>query len=61
MNSAAPRSPLRFTKMHGIGNHFVVLDCRERPFDLDSAEIRRLGDRHFGVGFDQLLTIEPTD
>ncbi|MGA8278310.1 MAG: diaminopimelate epimerase [Rhodanobacteraceae bacterium] len=50
---------LRFTKMHGCGNDFVVLDCRDRPFMLDRARIRRLGDRHFGVGFDQLLSIEP--
>jgi diaminopimelate epimerase len=45
--------------MHGLGNDFVIVDCRERPFALDAAAIRRLGDRHFGVGFDQLLTIEP--
>ncbi len=50
---------LRFSKMHGIGNDFVLIDCRTRPFDLDSADIRRLGDRHTGVGFDQLLSIEP--
>lgn len=45
--------------MHGLGNDFVVVDCRARPLALDAAAIRRLGDRHFGVGFDQLLTIEP--
>ncbi|UXI70614.1 diaminopimelate epimerase [Tahibacter amnicola] len=45
--------------MHGIGNDFVVIDCRDRPLGLDAAAIGRLGDRHFGVGFDQLLTIEP--
>lgn len=50
---------LRFSKMHGIGNDFVVLDCRERPFALDTAQIRALGDRHTGVGFDQLLSVEP--
>ena len=50
---------LSFSKMHGLGNDFVVVDCRERPLALDAAAIRRLGDRHFGVGFDQLLTIEP--
>ncbi len=49
---------LPFSKMHGIGNDFVVIDCRERALALDTAAIRRLGDRHFGVGFDQLLTIE---
>lgn len=50
---------LHFTKMHGIGNDFVVLDCRTQPFALSAAEIARIGDRHRGVGFDQLLTIEP--
>jgi diaminopimelate epimerase len=49
---------LRFSKMHGLGNDFVVVDCRDAALGLDVAAIRRLGDRHFGVGFDQLLTIE---
>lgn len=49
---------LRFSKMHGLGNDFVIVDCRERPLALDVQAIRTLGDRHFGVGFDQLLTIE---
>lgn len=44
--------------MHGLGNDFVVVDCRTRPLALDAAAIRRFGDRHFGVGFDQLLTVE---
>jgi diaminopimelate epimerase len=48
-----------FSKMHGLGNDFVILDCRVQPA-LDASAIRRLGDRHFGVGFDQLLTIEPS-
>ena len=50
---------LRFWKMHGIGNDFVVVDCRERPLGLSAAQIAHIGDRHRGVGFDQLLTIEP--
>ncbi|HSX60592.1 MAG TPA: diaminopimelate epimerase [Tahibacter sp.] len=50
---------LPFSKMHGIGNDFVVVDCRARALPLDTAAIARLGDRHLGVGFDQLLTIEP--
>jgi diaminopimelate epimerase len=57
--SAASPQRLRFTKMHGIGNDFVVVDARTQPFDLTVAEIRHVGDRHTGVGFDQLLTIEP--
>jgi diaminopimelate epimerase len=50
---------LHFSKMHGIGNDFVVLDCRQHDFPLDAAQIRALGDRHTGVGFDQLLSVEP--
>jgi diaminopimelate epimerase len=50
---------LHFSKMHGIGNDFVVLDCRDEAFPLDVAQIRALGDRHTGVGFDQLLSVEP--
>lgn len=45
--------------MHGIGNDFVMLDCRERPMALDGAQIRALGNRRTGVGFDQLISIEP--
>jgi diaminopimelate epimerase len=51
---------LSFAKMHGIGNDFVVLDCRRAPFPLDVAQIRALADRHTGVGFDQLLSVEPS-
>ena len=54
-----PLQLLPFSKMHGAGNDFVVIDCRERPLPLDAEAIARLGDRHNGVGFDQLLTIEP--
>jgi diaminopimelate epimerase len=50
---------LQFSKMHGLGNDFVVVDCRTRPLALDATQIARMGDRNFGVGFDQLLTIEP--
>jgi len=50
---------LHFTKMHGAGNDFAIVDCRERPLPLDRVQIARFADRHFGVGFDQLLTIEP--
>jgi len=50
---------LRFSKMHGSGNDFVVLDCRQHAFPLDRAQIRALADRHTGVGFDQLLSVEP--
>jgi diaminopimelate epimerase len=50
---------LAFTKMHGIGNDFVVLNCLEQAFSLTPEQIRRIGDRHFGIGFDQLLVIGP--
>ena len=49
---------LRFTKMHGLGNDFVVLDARVAVPPLDAARIRAMADRHTGVGFDQLLVIE---
>jgi diaminopimelate epimerase len=50
---------LRFTKMHGAGNDFVVIDATKQPFSLTPAQMRRLGDRRFGVGCDQILVIEP--
>ncbi|MEA5126123.1 diaminopimelate epimerase [Xanthomonas floridensis] len=49
---------LRFTKMHGAGNDFVVLDLRDGSPPPDAALAARLADRHFGVGCDQILTIE---
>ena len=49
---------LRFTKMHGAGNDFVVLDGTRAPLALTSAQVRRLGDRRFGVGADQILVVE---
>ena len=49
---------LAFTKMEGAGNDFVVLDCTEKEFSLSREEIRRLADRHFGVGCDQVLVVE---
>ncbi len=49
---------LRFTKMQGAGNDFVVVDATRTPFALDASAIRRLCDRHFGVGCDQLLVVE---
>jgi diaminopimelate epimerase len=52
---------LRFTKMQGAGNDFVVLDATRAPLELSLAQYRRLGDRHFGVGADQILRIERSD
>mgnify|MGYP001190303978 FL=1 len=50
---------LRFTKMHGTGNDFVVVDATQTPLAVDAAVIRRLSDRHLGIGFDQMLVVEP--
>ena len=47
--------------MHGAGNDFVVLDCTKEPFSLTSQQLRFLADRHFGVGADQILVVEPAD
>ncbi len=52
---------LPFTKMHGLGNDFVVLDARAGPLPIDSATIVAMADRHTGIGFDQLLVIEAAD
>lgn len=50
---------ISFTKMHGLGNDFMVIDAISQPFRLRPDMIRQLADRHFGVGFDQLLVVEP--
>lgn len=52
---------LEFTKMHGLGNDFMVVDLISQRAYFDSLTIQRLADRHFGVGFDQLLVVEPPD
>lgn len=52
---------LRFTKMHGLGNDFMVVDAITQPVQLSTEQIRRMGDRRLGVGFDQLLMVEPPD
>ncbi len=49
---------IAFTKMQGAGNDFVVLDATREPFALSAAQLRRLADRHFGVGCDQVLVVE---
>lgn len=57
MNRDIPPSGLRFMKMHGAGNDFVVIDSRGREAVVSPALARALGDRHRGVGFDQLAEI----
>lgn len=49
---------LKFTKMHGLGNDFVVIDAINQTVKLSAEKIQDLADRHFGVGFDQLLLVE---
>jgi len=52
---------LHFTKMHGAGNDFVVLDATRAPIELTPEQYRALGDRRFGVGADQILIVEKSD
>jgi diaminopimelate epimerase len=49
---------LQFTKMHGAGNDFVVLDATRTPIELTPQQVQRLADRRFGVGADQILVVE---
>ena len=51
---------LRFTKMQGAGNDFVVLDATRAPLALSAAQVRRLADRRLGVGADQVLIVGPS-
>ena len=52
---------LKFTKMQGLGNDFVVLDGINQAITLDREQIRKLADRHFGIGCDQLLLVEKAE
>lgn len=52
---------LKFSKMHGLGNDFMVIDGTRQTFRPDAAQIQAWADRHTGVGFDQLLLVEKTD
>jgi diaminopimelate epimerase len=52
---------LKFTKMHGAGNDFVVLDGVRQRIQLKPEQLRLLADRHFGVGCDQILLVEKTE
>jgi diaminopimelate epimerase len=49
---------LKFTKMHGAGNDFVVIDATRKPVELTPEQLRLLANRHFGVGCDQILFVE---
>lgn len=50
---------LKFTKMHGLGNDFVVVDLVSQRAKIFPDQVRNLADRNFGIGFDQLLIVEP--
>jgi diaminopimelate epimerase len=52
---------MQFSKMHGLGNDFVVVNSVTQKINLSSKQIQRLSDRHRGVGFDQLLLIEESN
>lgn len=53
---------IKFIKMHGLGNDFVLIDCRQNPdLKLSVAQIQKLGNRHRGVGFDQIVFIRSSD
>ncbi|MFV2058602.1 MAG: diaminopimelate epimerase, partial [Thiohalomonadales bacterium] len=49
---------IKFSKMHGLGNDFMLIDAINQQVNLSAAQIRSMADRHFGVGFDQLLLVE---
>lgn len=50
---------LKFTKMQALGNDFVLLDALAGPIALSAEQLRRIADRHFGIGCDQILQVEP--
>ena len=52
---------IEFTKMHGLGNDFVIIDAINQDISLDVKQVRLIADRHFGIGCDQLLLVEKSD
>ena len=52
---------IKFTKMHGLGNDFVVIDAINQDISLDAKQVQFLADRHFGIGCDQLLLVEKSN
>jgi len=57
--SALASAGVRFVKMHGLGNDFVVIDRRYQSFTPQQEDVRAMADRHTGIGFDQLLLLDP--
>ncbi len=58
MNKTMAQS-IEFSKMHGLGNDFVVIDAISQPLELSAKQCRYIADRHFGIGCDQILLVEP--
>ncbi|HET8806742.1 MAG TPA: diaminopimelate epimerase [Methylophaga sp.] len=52
---------LKFSKMHGLGNDFIVIDAIRQSVSLNAAQVKFLADRHFGIGCDQLLLVESSN
>ncbi len=52
---------MRFHKMHGLGNDFVMIDARETPVEMNAARAHAIADRHSGIGCDQLIILEASD
>ena len=50
-----------FIKMHGLGNDFVIIDCRENNYEFSDNQIKLLGDRNLGIGFDQFVLMYKSD
>ncbi|MCL2332873.1 MAG: diaminopimelate epimerase [Actinomycetia bacterium] len=59
MNSTQDTDSYPFTKMEGLGNDFIVMDDRVLRIDFSAGEVRRLCDRHFGIGADGLILLRP--
>jgi len=51
---------IEFSKMHGLGNDFVIINLLDHPIEMTSLPIEKLAHRYLGIGFDQLITIEPS-
>lgn len=60
MKNSSAKSIINFSKMHGLGNDFMVIDGIRQKFQPTAALVQRWADRHTGIGFDQLLLIEPS-
>ena len=52
---------MKFTKMHGLGNDYVYVNCMEEKIENPSEVARKVSDRHFGIGSDVLILILPSD